>query len=148
MLPLQLSIWAQLVRLHFGNAPSSSPPFRAILFSAAVRIGSLAVRMATFSCAWCGGRSGRGGLHGEGVDMGRWQAFCFCCVTRLHEARRPPPPPRVLPMLPCSTPLSLLSPHQAREKAHRQAHYTQESQCYGLKQKTTGWGKDCKWRDK
>ena len=40
-----------------------SPPFGQSFLSAAVRIGSLAVRMAAFSCAWVW-RSGRGGLHG------------------------------------------------------------------------------------
>ena len=39
-------------------------PFGQSFLSAAVRIGSLAVRMAAFSCAWAW-RSGRGGLHGR-----------------------------------------------------------------------------------
>ena len=38
-------------------------PFGQSFLSAAVRIGSLAVRMAAFSCDWVW-RSGRGGLHG------------------------------------------------------------------------------------
>ena len=38
-------------------------PFGQFILSAAVRIGSLAVRMAAFSCAWVW-RRGRGGLHG------------------------------------------------------------------------------------
>ena len=44
-------------------------PFGQSFLSAAVRIGSLAVRMAAFSCAWVW-RSGRGGLHGAGLDVG------------------------------------------------------------------------------
>ena len=34
--------------------PMDAPPFGQSFLSAAVRIGSLAVRMAAFSCAWSG----------------------------------------------------------------------------------------------
>ena len=51
-------------------------PFGQSFLSAAVRIGSLAVYMAAFLCAWVW-RGGRGGLHGERLDVGRWQAPCF-----------------------------------------------------------------------
>ena len=44
-------------------------PFGQSFLSAAVRIGSLAVRMAAFSCAWVW-RSGRGGLHGTELRCG------------------------------------------------------------------------------
>nr|DAU55700.1 MAG TPA: hypothetical protein [Caudoviricetes sp.] len=45
--------------------------------------------MAAFSCAWVW-RSGRGGLHhGEGLDVGRWQAPCFGnLVTQQKHYRR------------------------------------------------------------
>ena len=44
-------------------------PFGQSFLSAAVRIGSLAVRMAAFSCAWVW-RSGRGGLTWGGFRCG------------------------------------------------------------------------------
>ena len=43
-------------------------PFGQSFLSAAVRIGSLAVRMAAFSCAWVW-RSGRGGLQEQCFDV-------------------------------------------------------------------------------
>ena len=108
----------QLVRLHFGNAPSSSPLFRAILFSAAVRIGSLAVRMAAFSCAWCGGRSGRGGLHGEGVDMGAVASVLLLLCHEIAGSKAPatapegsaPAPMRPASVAPTTTPSTRKSP--------------------------------------
>ena len=44
-------------------------PFGQSFLSAAVRIGSLAVCMAAFSCAWVW-RSGGGGLHGVELSCG------------------------------------------------------------------------------
>lgn len=75
---------------------SQALPFGQSFLSAAVRIGYLAVRMAAFSCAWvC--RSGRGGLHEEGVDVGRWQAPYFGnLVTRQKHYRRCSWSPRAL----------------------------------------------------
>ena len=63
-------------------------PFGQSFLSAAVRIGSLAVRMAAFSCAWVW-RSERGGLQGQCFDVGRWQAPYFGnLVTQQKHYRR------------------------------------------------------------
>ena len=59
-------------------------PFGQFILSAAVRIGSLAVRMAAFSCAWVW-RSGRGGLHGAEL---RCEAVASALFRQSREVAR------------------------------------------------------------
>ena len=65
-------------------------PFGQFILSAAVCIGSLAVRMAVFSCAWVW-RSGRGGLHGSALDVGAvastllWQSHDVAKAMRFRR---------------------------------------------------------------
>lgn len=60
-------------------------PFEQSFLSTTMRIGSLAVCMAAFSCAWVW-RSGRGGLHGVELSCGAVTGTLFrqsCEVARL-----------------------------------------------------------------